>query len=306
MLHQVPGNPLLEDLQKLLADPGAPGPLQALAAVLGQELLVVPDCGHQRLNALVILGLGQEHRRLPGTGLAVGLQFQHLGQFLVSAGGPLPVSLVDHQDISHLQDAGFNGLDVVPHTGDGHHQGGVGGGGDLHFVLSHPHGLHQDIVLAHGVQDGDHRPGRGGEAAEMPPGGQGADEDALIQGVALHPDAVSQDSAAGKGAGGVNRHHAHGFALLAQKVDETVGEGALAHPGRAGDADDMGPAAMPVNLFENLPGLGPAVVQLPHEARRGAHLTGQNAVHHLLGSIHYVSNPGQLISLEFSRPTPDH
>ena len=49
----------------------------------------------------------------------------------------------------------------------------------------------------------------------MSPGGQGADEDALIQGVALHPDAVSQDGAAGKGAGGVNRHHAHRFPLLA-------------------------------------------------------------------------------------------
>ena len=35
-------------------------------------------------------------------------------------------------------------------------------------------------------------------------------------------------------------------------------------------------------------------------------ITGQNAVHHLLGSIHYASNPGQLSSLEPSRPSPDH
>ena len=47
----------------------------------------------------------------------------------------------------------------------------------------------------------------------MPPGGQGADEDPVVGGVALHADAVPQDGAAGKGAGGVNRHHPHGLAL---------------------------------------------------------------------------------------------
>src|SRR5450759_4020102 len=43
LLHQVPGNPLLKEFQKLLANPGATGQLQVLTAIPGQELLVVLD-----------------------------------------------------------------------------------------------------------------------------------------------------------------------------------------------------------------------------------------------------------------------
>ena len=65
----------------------------------------------------------------------------------------------------------------------------------------------------------------------MAPGGQGADKDAFIQGMALHPNPVPQDGAAGKGTGRVHRHHPHGFTFLAEILDDAVGEGAFAHPG---------------------------------------------------------------------------
>ena len=37
--------------------------------------------------------------------------------------------------------------------------------------------------------------------------------------------------------------------LLAEVLDQAVGQGALAHPGGAGDADDVGPAAMGIELY---------------------------------------------------------
>ena len=112
----------------------------------------------------------------------------------------------------------------------------------------------------------------------MAPGGQGADEDAFVGGVALHADAVPQDGAAGKGAGGVYRHHPDGEVLLPEGLDEAVGEGALAHPGRAGDADDMGPAGVGLELLEGGLGPGLAFVDGPHEAGPGPDVAGENGV----------------------------
>jgi hypothetical protein len=57
-------------------------------------------------------------------------------------------------------------------------------------------------------------------------------------------------------------------------LDETVRQGAFPHPGGTGDAHDMGLAALGIEVFQDLPGSGDAVVQIPHEPGRGPDLAG--------------------------------
>ena len=67
-----------------------------------------------------------------------------------------------------------------------------------------PDRLHDDHVLARGGQDREHvRRGRG-QPAQVPAGGHGADEHALVEGMGLHADAVAEDRAAGEGRRGID------------------------------------------------------------------------------------------------------
>ena len=161
---------------------------------------MVQNRSHEFRHTLALRSDGFKDLGPPAVfGVGLLAHVDHGDQVLVGAVNALPVGFVDDKEVANLQDAGLNGLDIISHARDGDHNGGMGGAGDLHLVLAHAHGLHQDKVFAHGIQDVDDGPGRGGESPEMPSGGQGADENAFISGVALHPDAVPQDGAAGKG-----------------------------------------------------------------------------------------------------------
>jgi hypothetical protein len=72
-------------------------------------------------------------------------------------------------------------------------------------------------------------------------------------------------------------------------LDEAVGEGAFPHPRGAGDAHDVGPAAVGIEVFQDLPGGRHAVVQLPHEPGPGPHLPGHNPRHYVLHMLHGCS-----------------
>ena len=56
---------------------------------------------------------------------------------------------------------------------------------------------------AHGVGHGQ------GQAAEVPAGGHGADEDGRIEGVLPHADPVAEDRPAAERRGGIDGQHAH-------------------------------------------------------------------------------------------------
>ncbi len=77
---------------------------------------------------------------------------------------------------------------------------------------------------------------------EGPAGGHAADEDAGIERVGLHPDAVAEHGAAGERARGIDGDHAHRGPLRAQQGDETVDHGGFPGTGRAGDPHDIGAA----------------------------------------------------------------
>ena len=138
----------------------------------------------QLADPVAALGHGQDHRDLPGPGLA---QVEHLAQVAGDHLGAVAVGLVDHEHVGHLEDAGLGDLDRVAEAGGQGDQGGVGQAGHLDLGLADPDGLDQDDVAAGGVQHPHRLRGRPGQAAQVAPGGHRADVDALVEGVALHP-----------------------------------------------------------------------------------------------------------------------
>ena len=93
-------------------------------------------------------------------------QFQHgperpLG--ILHAGA---VGLVDDQHVRDLEDAGFDGLDVVAHAGRFHHDGGVRQAGDVHLALSRADGFDDHHVEARRVEDLCHGSGGLRQSAE--------------------------------------------------------------------------------------------------------------------------------------------
>ena len=92
-----------------------------------------------------------------------------------------------------------------------------------------------------------------GEAAEGAAGGHRADEDARVEEVLGEADPVAEQGAAGEGAGGVDREHRDLALGLAQLRGQRTDQGALADPGRPGEADDPRLAGARVDLAHQLP-----------------------------------------------------
>ena len=145
--------------------------------------------------------------------------------------GAVAVGLVDDVEVGYLHHAGLQRLDGISglgNQGDGH---GVGHAHDAQFGLAHADGFDYHHVVTGGVQGPGDALDDAGQAAGLPAGGDAADEDAGVEVVALHPDAVAQQRAAAEGAGGVNGDDAHPFFLAAQQAGQLVNDGAFARAG---------------------------------------------------------------------------
>ena len=92
-----------------------------------------------------------------------------------------------------------------------------------------------------------------GEAAERAAAGHRADEDARVEEVVGEADPVAEQGAAGEGARGVDREHRDLALGLAQLRGQRADQGALADPGRAGEADDPRLAGARVDLARRAP-----------------------------------------------------
>ena len=140
---------------------------------------------------------------------------------------------------------------------------------DLHLLLPGPHGLHQDEVLPHDIHDVDGVADGLGEAAQGAARGEAADEHAGIFGMALHPDPVAQDRAAGEGGGRIDGEDADRLFLFPEGGDQGVDEGALSRPGGAGDPDDVSSAGVGEDTLDRRFGLGQFVLQVPDQTGGG-------------------------------------
>ena len=70
-----------------------------------------------------------------------GLQCADFAFHLLRA---LAITLVDHEDVGDLHDAGLDGLDVVAHAGNENHNRDVGEADDIDFILPDADGFDQD------------------------------------------------------------------------------------------------------------------------------------------------------------------
>ena len=149
---------------------------------------------------------------------------------------------------------------------------------DVDLGLADADGLDQDVVFAGRVHHQRHLQGRLGEAAEGAARGHRADEDAGVEEVLGEADPVAEQGAAGEGAGGIDREHRDLAVGLAQLAGEGADQGALADPGRAGEADDAGLAGARVDLADQLPAGRVVGLDQGDRPRQGALVAGQQAL----------------------------
>ena len=119
---------------------------------------------------------------------------------------------------------------------------------DLDLALPRADGLHEHDVLARRVEQENRLQRRLGEPAEMPARPHRADVDARVEEVIGEPDAVAEERAVRERARRIDRDDADRPLALAECATSAAIRLDLPDPGRAGDADDAGPAGLRIEL----------------------------------------------------------
>ena len=180
-----------------------------------------------------------------------------VGQHRLRAG---LVHLVDRDHVRDLHDPRLERLDRVARAGHQHEHHLVGDAEDLHLALTCAHGLEEDDVLACGVEEQQALQRGLGEAARVPTGAHGADEDIGVEEVAGESDPVAEKSSLREGARGVDGDDPDGEAERADMPQEGTDQRRLPDSGRPGEADRERGPGLRVEL------LGPA----PEPPARGS------------------------------------
>jgi hypothetical protein len=188
----------------------------------------------------------------------------------------LAVRLVHHEDVGDLHDPRLQCLDLVAEPGHEDHDAHVGRAHDLHLVLADPYRLHEHHVLAGGGEHGDDVPRGRGEAAEVPARSHRADEDAVVESVGLHTDAVAQDRAPAERRRRVDGHDANGAPLGAEVRGHAIDERRLARSRRPRHPDHERLPRVREERGEEGGSLRPVVLHQADRARHGAHVAAED------------------------------
>src|SRR5262249_10559470 len=89
---------------------------------------------------------------------------------------------------------------------------------------------------------------------------EAADEDAVVEKMRLHADAVAEHGAAAERTRGIDRNDADRGTALPQMLDQPIDERRLAGTRRPGDADHVGLAGALVDAAHDATGLAVAVL----------------------------------------------
>ena len=197
-------------------------------------------------------------------------------RIIVSASGCS--ALLTHDHVGDLHHARLQRLDRVARAGHQREHDRVGVVDDVDLALADADGLEQDVVLARGVHQQRRLQRRLGEPAERAAGGHRADEDARVEEVVGEPDPVAEHGALGERARGVDREHADLAVGLAQLGADRADQGALADPGRAGEADDPRLAGAREELGDQPVALGVAVLDQADRPRQRPLVAGDEAL----------------------------
>src|SRR5919108_1129384 len=239
-----------------------------------EERVVRVDRGPELRDPFSLRGDGLHDRHL----VVFSGKLEHLAQVADRPVGALAIRLVDAEQIRDLEDPRLDRLDVVAEPRHHHDHRRVRQPADFHFVLPDADGLHDDDVLAHRIENADAVAGRAGQSAELPARRQRADEDAGIERMVLHADAIAEDRAAGERARRIDGDDADGLSGAADVRDEAIDQRALPRAGIAGDADELRAPGLGEDRAQLRFGGGLRVVDEPHETRGGPDVTLQDAV----------------------------
>ncbi|OIQ64801.1 hypothetical protein GALL_536470 [mine drainage metagenome] len=210
-------------------------------------------------------GDGEQHRHLPAGGCRVTRQQLQVG---ARALRQRRVALVHHQDVGDFEDAGLDRLHLVAQAGGADDDAGVGVAADLHLRLAGADGLDDHRVETGGIEQVDDLAGAARQSAQVSARRNGADEHRVAVVVVGHAHPVAEQGAAADRAGGIDRQHRDAPAAPQQLHQQRVDQRRLARARRAGDADDMGAAAVRQQAGVELFGAGPAVLDQADGARQ--------------------------------------
>ena len=133
---------------------------------------------------------------------------QHLLELRLHALGAVAVGLVDHEDVGDLEQARLHHLHRVARLGHEHDHDRVGEPHDVELGLPDADRLDEDDVHAEGVEQPDDVARRARQAAVAAARREAPDEDARVEEVRLHADAIAEHGAAGERARRVDRDDA--------------------------------------------------------------------------------------------------
>ena len=203
---------------------------------------------------------------------------RHFGNCLLRAGS---IGLIDHEDVADLHKAGFDGLDVVAHSGNEHDDVRLHGANHFHLVLADADGFHEHDFESRSVEKIDDVVRGPGQAAEETASGHGADEDAAVGVEIGHPDAITENRAA-------TEWRRWMFTIvLRQRGDESR----LSRPGRAGDAHDARPASGRINVGQKPRGVGMLTLDEGNGASQSTILARQDRLREKPDVAHGIRKP---------------
>ena len=177
------------------------------------------------------------------------LAFGQLG-----AGDIVAVGLVDHNGVSHLQDAFLDTLQFITGTGDLQNQKKIHHRGDRGLRLTDADRLNDDNIKAGCLADQHGFPGLAGNAAEAAAGRGGTDEGHVIDRQLFHPGLVAENRTAAAGGTWIDGQYSYLMAKGGQHGAEALYEGALAGTRYTGNAQAHSLARVRQQLIDHMLG----------------------------------------------------
>src|SRR5918999_2927155 len=236
---------------------------------------VLLDLFPQLGDALAPHRVGQDDRRLPR---AVRVEREDRAHLVHHGLRGRVVALVHGDDVGNLHDSGLEGLDRVAGAGHEDEKNGVCDPDDLDFALTGSDRLEEHELLPGRVEQEGCLQGGLGQASQVSARPHRADEDLRIEEMVGETDPVAEQRALREGARGIDGNHADGRVPLAYIAKQRADEARLADTRRAGDADDVRPPRLGVELADEVVGERVRALDQRDRTRERATLPGTHAV----------------------------
>src|ERR1041384_1159191 len=114
------------------------------------------------------------------------------------------IALVDHENIGDLHNAGLDGLNIVPHSGDKNDNRDIGDADDVNLILTDAYSLNHDDIAARRVEYHRDVSRAARKSAQRSACGHAADVNARIRKMLLHANTIAENRSPGVRAGGIH------------------------------------------------------------------------------------------------------